>query len=62
MNRLWPRPLVTTAIGGEKGGGTTVTESGQQALKAYRDLQLQLEHLLDQASEPFKSATDTRGF
>ena len=59
MNRLWPEPLVTTAVGGQKGGGTKVTELGRDVLQAYRDLQVQLEHLLDQASGPFKTSTRT---
>jgi molybdate transport system regulatory protein len=47
MNRLWPRPLVNTAIGGKRGGGTQITELGREVLAAYRDMQIQLEHLLD---------------
>ncbi len=61
MNRLWPAPLVQTAVGGQNGGGTRVTELGHHALMAYRDLQVQLEHLLDQASGPFKASTRTAG-
>src|SRR5436853_3307242 len=50
MNQRWPQPLVRTAVGGKRGGGTQVTEYGHIALRSYRDLQIQLEHLLDQAS------------
>jgi molybdate transport system regulatory protein len=50
MNRNWPQPLVITATGGKRGGGTQVTDFGRQVLSAYRDLQVQLEHLLDQGS------------
>ena len=53
MNRHWPRPLVKTAVGGKRGGGTRLTELGRQVLSSYRDLQVQLEHLLDQASPGF---------
>jgi molybdate transport system regulatory protein len=53
MNRNWPRPLVTTATGGKRGGGTRVTELGLQILAAYRDLQVQMEHLLDQGKSTF---------
>ncbi|MBV8780841.1 MAG: LysR family transcriptional regulator, partial [Phycisphaerae bacterium] len=59
MNRLWPEPLVQTAIGGKSGGGTIVTEQGHRVLLAYRDLQLQLEHLLDQATEAFRLLTSS---
>jgi molybdate transport system regulatory protein len=54
MNRRWPGPLVKTATGGKRGGGAKITELGQRILSAYRDLQLQLEHLLDAAGDPFK--------
>src|SRR5579862_2901828 len=47
MNRRWPGPLVTTATGGHKGGGAKVTPLGRHVLRVYRDVQLQLEHLLD---------------
>ena len=53
MNRHWPRPLVKTAIGGKRGGGTQLTEFGRTVLSGYRDLQVQMEHLLDQASPGF---------
>jgi molybdate transport system regulatory protein len=61
MNRAWPTPLLTTATGGKRGGGTLLTERGKNALSAYRDLQLQLEHLLDQAYPAFLAATEMRG-
>src|SRR3954449_7651927 len=37
MNRRWPAPLVTTAIGGHRGGGTRITDLGQRVLRSYRD-------------------------
>jgi molybdate transport system regulatory protein len=61
MNRHWPEPLVSTAVGGERGGGTRITELGTAVLRAYRDLQLQLEHLLDQAGESFEKSTRLGG-
>src|SRR5579859_3583023 len=54
MNRRWPRRLVITATGGKRGGGAKLTDSGRHVLRAYRDLQLQLEHLLDTAGDPFE--------
>jgi molybdate transport system regulatory protein len=54
MNKRWPSPLVTTATGGKRGGGANLTELGQHVLSTYRDLQLQVEHLLDAAGDPFK--------
>lgn len=53
MNRRWPEPLVRTTTGGRRGGGAQVTELGQHLLRSFRDLQLQVEHLLDTAGDPF---------
>ena len=53
VNRQWPAPLVVTATGGRRGGGATLTETGRHVLRTYRDLQLQLEHLLNAAKDPF---------
>jgi molybdate transport system regulatory protein len=57
MNRRWHAPLITTAVGGQRGGGTRITELGELVLRSYRDLQLQLEHLLDQATDSFQKST-----
>jgi molybdate transport system regulatory protein len=54
MNRRWPEPLVKTAAGGVRGGGARVTDTGQRVLRTFRDLQLQIEHLLDTAGDPFR--------
>jgi molybdate transport system regulatory protein len=55
LNRKWPQPLVETATGGPHGGGATITELGRHVLGTYRDLQIQLEHLLNSAGDPFES-------
>ena len=57
MNHRWAGPLVTTATGGRRGGGTRVTDLGTAVLRAYRDLQVQLEALLDQNAAAFDRAT-----
>lgn len=54
MNHRWSRPLVITATGGQGGGGATLTEAGRHVLRVYRDLQMQLELLLDTAGDPFE--------
>ena len=54
MNTRWPRPLVKTSIGGKRGGGAKLTPTGKAALAAYRDLQIQLEALLDRATDAFR--------
>lgn len=53
LNRAFPRPLITKSTGGRRGGGTQITEFGRHVLHTYRDLQVQLEHLLDTAGDPF---------
>jgi molybdate transport system regulatory protein len=50
MSKRWPDPLVVTATGGKRGGGTVLTPLGVQVLHAYRDAQVQLEHFLDGVS------------
>lgn len=54
MNRRWPTPLVTTSTGGKHGGGSTLTDFGLRVLRGYRDVQLQLEAMLDQATTDFQ--------
>ena len=54
MNRRWPSPLATTAVGGKRGGGATLTPRGRAVLSAYRGLQVQLETLLDHATQHFR--------
>jgi molybdate transport system regulatory protein len=53
MNRRWPTPLVRTATGGKRGGGSRLTERGRLVLRAYRDLQLHAEAFLDTATADF---------
>jgi molybdate transport system regulatory protein len=59
MNRHWSKPLVVTAVGGHKGGGAKLTELGKSVLAAYRDLQVQVETLLDHASPAFRRSVRT---
>lgn len=57
MNRRWPEPLVNTATGGKRGGGSRLTEQGRLVLTAFRDLQVQVETVLDHATQPFLKST-----
>jgi molybdate transport system regulatory protein len=57
LNRRWPQPLVQTVTGGRQGGGAKVTEFGHHILRTYRDLQIQMEHLLNSAGDPFQIAS-----
>lgn len=61
MNKQWPVPLVDTQVGGKSGGGAKLTEAGHVVLRAYRDLQLQLEHLLDLATPAFQHSVKAAG-
>jgi molybdate transport system regulatory protein len=38
MNRSFRQPLVSTLAGGKHGGGTQLTETGEQVLQRYRAL------------------------
>lgn len=40
MNREFTEPLVQTAAGGKRGGGTEITETGEQILKRYREIEV----------------------
>ena len=60
MNRRWEKPLVITAIGGRHGGGAKLTPLGRAVLGAYRDLQVQLETLLDHATPAFRRSVKHR--
>lgn len=39
MNRSFCDPLITTAAGGQKGGGAVITDNGQAVLARYRCMQ-----------------------
>ena len=43
MNALAAAPLVSTQTGGPKGGGAVVTEAGQAAIVAFRELQVRFQ-------------------
>ena len=61
MNKQWPRSLVDTKIGGKSGGGAHLTDAGHRVLHAYRDLQVQLEHLLDVSTPAFHQTAAAAG-
>jgi molybdate transport system regulatory protein len=60
MNRGWAAKVVETAAGGKRGGGTQLTEYGRAVLAAYRDVQVQIEHAIDQAQGDFEAAVGAR--
>ncbi len=60
MNKGFEAPLVTAAAGGKKGGGAVLTEYGRAVLAAYREVQLQVEHAIDEAESTFRSAVQQK--
>src|SRR5688572_19183091 len=61
MNPRWPGPLVTTAVGGKRGGGATVTPRGRAGLSPYRDLQVQHETPPCHATESVRRSVSAAG-
>lgn len=51
MNALSPEPIVCRETGGKDGGGTTITEYGQQLLKNYAVLKEEHNRFLERLSE-----------
>ena len=47
MNQSWPKPLVKISTGGLHGGGMRLTKMGEHVLRIYRDLQAQVDHLIE---------------
>ncbi len=60
MNRRWPEPLVTTAVGGKRGGGAKLTELGSRVLRSFRDLQIHIEAAIDLEVDGFQRGTQAR--
>ena len=46
MNAQAAAPLVSTQTGGTKGGGAVVTDAGQAAIAAFRDLQARFQEFM----------------
>jgi len=51
MNNLAHTPVVTKAIGGAGGGGTQLTEYGENLLKIYKELQREHQRFLERLQE-----------
>jgi molybdate transport system regulatory protein len=48
LNSLTHRPLVITATGGEKGGGSTISDEARELIEYYRQLRLRFKKFLDE--------------
>jgi molybdate transport system regulatory protein len=46
MNAQAASPFVTTQTGGSKGGGAAITEAGQEAIAAFKALQLRFQEFM----------------
>lgn len=54
-----PKALVITATGGNKGGGTCLTEAGRSLLDLFTDLEQQHQRFLDQVNRKLSENLDT---
>jgi molybdate transport system regulatory protein len=48
LNSITHRPLVITATGGEKGGGSTISDEARELIEYYRQLRLRFKKFLDE--------------
>ncbi len=53
MNAAFSGPLVTTAIGGKRGGGAVVTDLGQEALAQFRKMEAKASNAISGDIERF---------
>lgn len=53
INQHTQNPIVVTQTGGEKGGGTTVTDEGKQLISAFKNLHNDFQIYLSQKLETF---------
>lgn len=51
LNSIAHRPLVITATGGEKGGGSTISDEARELIGYYRQLRLRFKKFLDEETE-----------
>ena len=51
LNSITHRPLVITATGGEKGGGSTISDEARELIEYYRQLRLRFKKFLDEETE-----------
>lgn len=53
MNQHTRKPIVSTHTGGEKGGGTVVTEEGKELITAFKKLHEEFQASLDEKMKAF---------
>lgn len=62
INNLSPSPLVARAAGGARGGGTELTEYGQQVLAGFQALQTEHQTFLNRLNNKVQSLNDVAHF
>jgi molybdate transport system regulatory protein len=55
MNNAMGIPVVESATGGSKGGGSQLTETGRRLIAAYKSLEMQHKQWLDAAAAGFSA-------
>jgi len=58
LNKGWGQPMVQATTGGRHGGGAVLTPLGRALLGAYRDVQIHVEHAVDEAAGGFVRAVE----
>lgn len=54
LNNATPRPLVITVIGGEKGGGSSISEEARDMIRYHRQLRERFRQFLEQETRLLK--------
>ncbi|WP_221797346.1 TOBE domain-containing protein [Oceanobacter mangrovi] len=62
MNNMSRQPLVSRAVGGARGGGTALTDFGQQIVAGFVSLQAAHQEFLQQLGRKVQSLNDVAGF
>jgi molybdate transport system regulatory protein len=57
-NNFSPKALISTATGGRKGGGTSLTTAGQALLKLYTELEAEHKIFLQQINQRLESSAE----
>lgn len=58
MNQQTQKPIVITQTGGEKGGGTIVTDEGRQLIVAFRNLYDEFQQSFETKLQTFMNYAD----
>ena len=60
LNNSFEMPVVTTAVGGVRGGGAQVTGFGQALVRGFRDLEIATQKLADRHLRAIRVVQDKR--